>query len=371
MKIEQTMPADAEFITPPSKVLDIAGRAIGPGKPTFVIAEIGVNHDGNLNKAIELVKIAAACGADAVKLQIFRASTLMHPTGVMAKYQKERSAVESPIEMLRRYELSREDLRTIVRAIIDCKMIPLATPFSPADIDTIMSLRLPAVKIASPDLVNRPLLYEVQQLGKPMLISTGAATLGEVRTTAQWLDDALAQYALLHCVSSYPVPAGDAQLCWIGELDRAFSVPVGYSDHTTNPVAGALAVAAGAVIVEKHLTYDHAARGPDHEASADPHQFERYVRLIREADAMRGTPGKCVLACEEDVRKVSRQSLVLRRALTAGETIQPGDLTVQRPGTGIPASMWGETIGRRAAVDIAPGTMLQPEMLEDDESLAA
>jgi sialic acid synthase SpsE len=367
----EVFPAEVEFVTSPTKILNVAGRSIGPGKPTFVIAEIGVNHDGNLNKAVELVKMAAACGADAVKLQVFRASTLMHPSSVMAKYQKDRCAIDNPIEMLRRYEMSREDLRAIVKAIVDAKLIPIATPFSPSDIDTIASLRLGAIKIASPDLVNHPLLHEVVQLGKPMLISTGGATLEEVRRTTQWMDEASAQYALLHCVSSYPVPPGDAQLCWIGELDRAFDVPVGYSDHTTNPVAGAMAVSAGAVIVEKHLTYDHAAKGPDHEASADPHQFERYVRLIREADAMRGTPGKCVLACEQDVRRVSRQSLVLRRAIRAGETIQPGDLTVQRPGTGIPAALWSQTIGRRAAIAIPPGTMLQPDMLEESADLAA
>src|SRR5690606_14307024 len=129
------------------KHLDIAGRQIGPGHPTFVIAEIGVNHDGSVNKAIELVKIAAACGADAVKLQVFRATSLMHPSCGLAEYQKERVAENDAIDMLRRYELTREELRTVVRAIREVKLVPIATPFSPSDVDTVAAMRLPAVKI--------------------------------------------------------------------------------------------------------------------------------------------------------------------------------------------------------------------------------
>jgi N,N'-diacetyllegionaminate synthase len=359
----QSPPAGTGGAASPAKTLDIGGRVVGHGHPTFVIAEIGVNHDGDVQRAIELAKVAAACGADAVKLQVFRATSLMHPSCQLAEYQKGRVVEVDAIDMLRRYELTREQLRAVVKAILDLKLVPLATPFSPADVDTVAALRLPAIKIASPDLVNRPLLYEAAQLGKPLLLSTGAATMDEVRTACGWLDDQYVNYALLHCVSSYPVTPADAHLGWIGELDRAFGVPVGYSDHTTHPMAGALAAAAGACVVEKHLTYDRAARGPDHAASADPTQFERYVKLIREADALRGTSGKGVLPGEQDVRRVSRQSLVLRRTLRAGEAIQPNDLTVQRPGTGVPAAAWADVIGRRVAADTAAGTMLQTEML--------
>ena len=365
------VPGDMEFITPPTKTLDIAGRSIGTGKPTFVIAEIGVNHDGSVQKAVELVKIAAACGADAVKLQVFRATTLMHPSCAFAEYQKDRVGDADPVDMLRRYELSREDLRTIVRATHEAKLVPLATPFSPTDVDTIAALRLAAVKIASPDLVNLPLLDEALKLNRPLLLSTGAASMDEVRFAARWLDARLARYALLHCVSSYPAATADANLGWVTELGRSFDVPVGYSDHTTHALAGALAVAAGACVVEKHLTYDRAARGPDHSASADPQQFERYVKHIREADALRGSPGKRLLACEQDVRTVSRQSLVLRRTLAAGEAIRGGDLTVQRPGTGILAAMWDQVVGRRVARDLPAGAMLQPDMLAEAVERAA
>jgi len=354
---------DHALMASANKTFEIAGRSIGPGKPTFIIAEMGVNHDGDVQKAIELVRIAAACGADAVKLQIFRATSLMHPSCGLAEYQKDRVWETDAGDMLRRYELSRDELRVIVKAILDAKMIPLATPFSPNDVDTIAALRLPAIKIASPDLVNRALLYESVQLGRPMLLSTGAATMAEVSESVQWMKDSFARFALLHCISSYPCPNGSANLAWIGELDQSFDVPVGYSDHTTHVLAGALAVAAGATIVEKHITFDRDARGPDHSASADATQFERYVKHIREADALRGGGGKHVLDCEQDVRSVSRQSIVVRRTLRSGDEIRYDDLTVQRPGTGISAAHWAQVIGLRVSRTVPAGSILQPDML--------
>lgn len=345
--------------------IKIESRQVARGRPTLLVAEIGVNHDGSVTKALELVRIASNCGADAVKLQVFRTTSLLHPSSALAAYQKERMPLaESPVDLLRRYELSGEDTGRVVKSIRDLKMIPIATPFSPADLDLVERLRLPAVKIASPDLVNRPLLSAASKLNKPLLISTGAATMDEVRTTTTWLRDWTTEYALLHCVSAYPTPAAQANLCWIEELSRQFDVPIGFSDHTTEVMAGALASAAGALILEKHLTYDRDARGPDHAASVDPQQFGRYVKLVREADVMRGAPGKTVLPIEQDVRLVARQSLVLRRSLKEGDVLREEDLTVQRPGTGLPAAKITEAIGRRAARPIQAGSLLQWDMLD-------
>jgi len=344
--------------------IQIDGRTIGPTHPPFVVAEIGVNHDGSLQKALQLVDAAAACGADAVKLQIFRAQALLHPSAVFAQYQKNSTSAENPFEFLKQYELSHEDIRRVVQRIRDRKMIPLATPFSPADVEIIDSMRLPGVKIASPDLVNRPLLECAAGLGKPLLISTGAATMDEVEETVGWLRDWDAPFALLHCISAYPVKNNLANLAWIDELAYRFDCPVGYSDHTTSTLAGALATAAGACVIEKHLTYDREAKGPDHAASSDPQLFDRYVRQIRDAQEFRGAPGKTVLPVEEDVRMVSRQSLVLRRTLFPGSTLKREDLTVQRPGTGLPAALITRAIGRRV-VRVAPaGSLLQWDMLD-------
>lgn len=342
----------------------IEGRQIGPGHAPWIIAELGVNHDGSVQKALDLVQVAAACGADAVKLQIFRVNTLLHPSAQLAGYQTDRVKVDSPADLLRKYEMSLEDTRRVVQRIRELKMVPLATPFSPSDLEAVESLRLPAIKIASPDLVNLPLLEIAAATRKPLLISTGAATMDEVETTVDWLRHWDSRFALLHCVSAYPTPDDQANLAWIEELATSFDCVIGYSDHTTNVMCGALAVAAGASIVEKHLTYDRDAKGPDHAASANPRQFARYVKLLRDAQIFRGAPGKTVLPIEEDVRIVSRQSLVLRRSVQPGQRLRADDLTVQRPGTGMPAAQIVQAIGRRIVKPAKAGSMLQWDMLD-------
>jgi N-acetylneuraminate synthase/N,N'-diacetyllegionaminate synthase len=344
-------------------MLSIFSRKVAPDQPVFVIAEIGVNHDGQMSRALELVELAHKARADAVKLQIFSAQWLMNAASAFAGYQAERVADASPIDMLRRYELSFDQLEELVEVIRDRGMIPLATPFSIADIAVIERLRLPAIKIASPDLVNRPLLEAAAHLRKPLLVSTGASSIDEIAQAANWLREIGAAFALLHCVSAYPVPERDANLCWIGELAHRFDAVAGYSDHTTDLSAGALAVAAGACIVEKHLTYDRAASGPDHAASADPEQFRQYVMAIRHAERLRGVPGRRVLPCEQDVRKVSRQSLVLRRDLRPGDELRDEDLIIQRPGTGIPAADLSRVVGCKLIAPTPAGTLLQWDML--------
>lgn len=343
----------------------IEHRQLGSNQSTFVIAEIGVNHDGSVARALELVDIARQCGADAVKLQIFSGARLMHKSSAFAEYQQHRCVDQSPAEMLRRFELSAGDQSRVVEAIRAAGMVPLATPFSPEDVGAIQTLDLPAIKIASPDMVNRPLLSRCVSTGRPLLISTGASTVAEIASSVEWLCEADAQFALLHCVSSYPTPANQANLCWIGELADAFDVPVGYSDHTTDSLAGALSVAAGACIVEKHLTYDRTASGPDHSASADGEQLAAYIQLIRQAETLRGKPGKRVLDIEQDVRSISRQSLVLSTDLRSGEILCERHLTVQRPGTGIPAAMIAQAVGKRVKESLPAGTLLRWSMLFD------
>ena len=343
--------------------MNIDGRRIGTNERVFVIAEIGVNHDGSVERALQLVDVAADCGADAVKLQVFRAQKLMHGSAAFADYQRQQCDDHDPAAMLRRYELGDRELSTIIDAARDRGLIPLATPFSPDDISTILKLDLPAIKIASPDLANPMLLGCAALTGKPMILSTGAAEMSEVATAMRQLRRYPVDVALLHCVSSYPASLGDANLAWIQQLATSFACPAGYSDHTTESLAGGFAVAAGACIVEKHLTYDCSAAGPDHSASADPRQFAQYVQAIRLAEKARGVTAKHVLPCETDVRSVSRQSLVLRRDIDAGTVLSIRDLTVQRPGTGIPAAALGMTIGKRTRMKLAQGTLLRDDML--------
>lgn len=348
-----------------SRELLIDDHRIGPFERTLVVAEIGVNHDGRLDRALALVRHAAEAGADAVKLQVFRAETLLHRSARFASYQCAAVAAATPADMLRRLELPPAELATVVAAARQAGLMPLATPFSVDDVGIIDSLDLPAIKIASPDLVNLPLLRRCAQTRRPLLVSTGAATLDEIETTVGWLCEWNARFALLHCVSAYPVEPQSANLCWIAELATRFGVPVGYSDHADDLLAGAVAVGHGACIIEKHLTYDRAASGPDHAASADPREFAQYVSSIRAASRLRGRPGRHVLDCERDVRTVSRQSLVLRRDVAAGSCIGSDDLVAQRPGTGIPAAQEPAVIGRIVRSSLPAGTLLRWEMLVD------
>ena len=342
--------------------MKIGRHEIGAGRPTFVIAEIGVNHDGSVARAIELVEHAKAAGADAVKLQVFTADRLVHASAEFAEYQKDRTAAASPTEMLRQYELDEAALRIVADAAAAAGLELLATPFSLEDVPRVAAVAS-AIKIASPDLVNRLLLRRVIGTGMPMILSTGAATAEEVTNAATWLRAVTKSpaFALLHCVSNYPVDEADANLRWVRWLSQ-FGAPVGYSDHAMAADAGALAVACGACVIEKHLTYDTAAIGPDHSASLDPAQFADYIARIRKADRMLGRGGeRRVLPCEADVRRVSRQSLVARRDLLAGHVVTEDDLTTQRPGTGCSTERFDDVLGRPLRRALRRGEMLMTE----------
>jgi N-acetylneuraminate synthase/N,N'-diacetyllegionaminate synthase len=335
----------------------------------MVIAEIGVNHDGRLDRALKLVQMAHRCGADAVKLQIFKANQLVHSSAPLAEYQKSNGKASSS-QLLKDLELSQSELEKVVSEIRKLGMIPLATPFSVEDVETVEELGLGVIKIASPDLVNWPLLRRAAGSDRPLLISTGAASMDEVLMAAGWLNRWESEFALLHCISSYPTPTDQANLCWIGELHEQCNVPVGYSDHTQETAAGAMAVAAGACIVEKHITYDCGAAGPDHSASADAEQFSQYVSMIRLADRMAGSGRKHVLDIEKDVRHVSRQSLVARRELQIGQRITEWDLMVKRPGTGIPAAQLRRIVGKTVGKRIRAGELISWQALRSDSGQA-
>ena len=322
----------------------IGDRHIGDRHEPYVIAEIGVNHDGSAQRAMELVDFARQAGADAVKLQFFEAHRLLSGASRLAEYQK-RAGAGDPHEMLRRLELPIEALRRIAGCAAESGLHPIVTVFSDEMVEAALSVEWAAFKTASSDIINRPLLDALAATGRPMLISTGAATLNELRQAVQWLGDHC--FALLQCVTAYPTPDESAHLAGMRALQAVASVPVGYSDHTTSVDTGALAVAAGACILEKHITYDRKANGPDHAMSLEPAQFERYVRLARRAHAMLGRSSKQVIPIEQEVRQASRQSIVATRTLKSGHVIARPDLTIKRPGTGIEPWRIDEVVGRR------------------------
>ncbi len=344
--------------------IEIGGVGIGDGERPFVIAEIGVNHDGDASRALELVDAAAAADADAIKTQCFRADLLMSGASALAKYQAD-AGERDPREMLRRLELDDLAMRAVVERAKERGVLAIVTVFSLELVDAASEMGWDAYKFASPDIIHRPLIERIAALGRPMLLSTGAASPDEVERAYGWVREcgAADRCAFFQCVSSYPAGDADASLGGIGALRDALPCPIGYSDHTQGVDTSALAVCAGASILEKHLTYDRAAKGPDHAASLDPTQFAEYVRQARRAHTMLGAREKRVQQCEADVRRVSRQSLISARSLRAGERLTRDMLTMKRPGTGIPPFMLDSVIGSTLARDVEADVPLVKEDL--------
>jgi sialic acid synthase SpsE len=327
----------------------IGEREIGGGRPVYVIAVVGVNHDGDAERALMLIDLAARAGADAVKLQYFQTDLLMSRSARLAAYQAAAGETD-PVAMLRRLELSLVDMRRVVERAHERGLHAIVTVFSVDLVAEARTLAWDAFKSASPDIVHRPLLAALAADGRPMVVSTGASTMAEVVRAAAWLGSCRDRVAMLQCVSCYPAP--EPALGGIAAIAAATGLPTGYSDHTASVETGGEAVAAGACILERHITDDRSRPGPDHAASLDGGQFAEYVALGRSAlraDAPAPLRTKVVLPCEEDVRRVSRQSIVARRRIEAGEVIRLVDLAFKRPGTGMEPWRVGEVVGRVAA----------------------
>lgn len=322
-----------------------------------VIAEIGVNHDGDAVLAKGLIEAAAAAGVDAVKFQYFHPDRLLSNQAELAVYQQGQAA--SQRELLAKLALPIDVLAGLVEHAKGCGLAAVVTPFSLEDPAELAGIGLDAIKTASPDAVNTPLLRACAALSLPMLISTGTCSLDELAPAAELLRGHEAGGALLHCVSSYPTPMDEAQLGGVAAMCNALRLPVGYSDHTPGLTTGALAVSAGAVVIEKHLTHDRSATGPDHAASLDPQQMKQYVANVREAQAAVGRVVKELSDVERDVRRVSRQSVCVVRHLPAGHVLTASDLTVKRPGTGIPASQLNAVVGRQLAIAVQTNDLLK------------
>lgn len=328
--------------------MKIGAREISNLHEPYVIAELGVNHDGSAERALRLVDAAKEAGADAIKLQFFRARLLLSGSAGLAAYQAA-AGERSPVEMLQRLELEIDNIQRVAGHAHAAGLHAIVTVFSVLLVAEAEAIAWDAYKVASPDIVHDPLLDALAATGRPMILSTGAATREEITRAVARLSALHDRLGVLQCVSSYPTPSEHASLAGIAALRGALPerMPIGYSDHTTGEHTGALAVAAGACVLEKHLTYDRAAAGPDHAASLDAKGFARYVAAAREAFLMLGPPGKRVLACEQDVRRLSRQSITTARALPAGHVLTLDDLCIKRPGSGLAPEHLAGVAGRR------------------------
>jgi sialic acid synthase SpsE len=341
---------------PPVRIGD---RLVGDGQPTLIVAEAGVNHDGSLDRALRLVDVAADAGADVVKFQAFRAVELVTAAAPTAAYQRAGGG-HSQRQMLERLELSDAQFREIAAHCRRRGVQFLATPFGPSDVDRLEKLDVPAIKIASTDLNNTPLLHRAVRTGLPLIVSTGASTGEEIAASLRRLRawGAERRLILLHCISGYPAPVEAANLRAIGTLRRVSGVPCGFSDHTESTAIAGWAVAAGACVVEKHFTLDRAAPGPDHAMSLSPQELAAYVVAARQAEAALGSGELGLSPIEAEVRTVARKSVVAATHIPAGTVLSPQMLTLKRPGGGIPPDLLDTLPGRTAIADIPPDAVL-------------
>lgn len=347
---------------------------------TYIIAEAGVNHNGSLNMAKELVEVAAAAGANAVKFQTFKADKLVSRLAPKAEYQTRTTAAdESQHEMIRKLELDEHAHEILIGHCKICGIEFLSTPFDLESVDLLAGgFDLPCLKIPSGDITNAPLLLKIAQTGKPVILSTGMSNLGEIEDalgvlafgylgtsnpsmaafraaycTAAGQEILQSKVTLLHCTTEYPAPFEDVNLRVMDTLSSAFDLPVGYSDHTEGIAVPIAAVARGAVVIEKHFTLDRTLPGPDHKASLEPLELKQMVTAIRVIEQALGSGRKHPTPSELKNMVVARKSLVAACTIREGEPFTVDNLAVKRPGNGLSPMQYWEVLNRKASQDFS------------------
>ena len=341
--------------------LSIAGRAIGGGEPPYVIAEIGSNHNGDMELCRRLVDAAQAAGAHAVKLQAWTRDSLISSAEYArnTRYAAERKA-PSLEDAVRQYQMTPERLQEIANYCAGRGVVCFSSCFSRDEVDLLEALGTPAYKVASMDVNHLPLLEYVGHTGKPVLLSTGMATVGEVERALQTLRRAgSGPVAILHCVSLYPCPPEAVNLRMLETWRAVFGVPVGYSDHTLGSAVPIAAAALGACVIEKHFTLDTTMEGWDHALSADPAELRDIVDGSEAAWRSLGSGVRTVGPDEIAKRTAFRRRMVTRRALRSGEGLTADDVDFKRPGTGIQPDELAYVLGRRVTRDIGADEELE------------
>jgi len=322
---------------------------------TLIIAEAGVNHNGDLDLAKQLINAAADAGADLVKFQTFNANRQVTRTAKKADYQTQTTdSTESQHTMLRRLELTEEMHHQLIAHCLTQNISFLSTGFDTESVDLLVSLGQECFKIPSGEITNLPYLRHIGQLGKTVILSTGMATLGEIEAAIEVLEQTgtpRAKVTVLHCTTEYPTPMNEVNLRAMQSIHAAFDVAVGYSDHTEGIEIAIAAVAMGASVIEKHFTLDRTFPGPDQQASLEPAELKAMVTAIRNIEIALGDGIKRLTPSEARNKPVARKSLVASRAISIGEIFTAENLTTKRPGTGISPMRWDEFVGQAAQKD--------------------
>ncbi|MBN2328236.1 MAG: N-acetylneuraminate synthase family protein [Candidatus Omnitrophica bacterium] len=335
------------------KRIQIQNRVIGPGNPCFIIAEAGLNHNGNPELAAKLIETAARCKADAVKFQTYTTRELFAPD-------------HPDYEKFEKHVFTREIYEDLMQHAERNDILFLSTPFDEASADLLESLGIPAFKIGSGELTHLRFLKHLASKKKPMILSTGMATDEQVDkavAVVQSMGDI--PLALLHCVSAYPCPLEEANVHRMSALMERYDFPIGYSDHTESNTAAMAAVSLGACIIEKHITLSHHLPGWDHNFSTEPEAFKRYVQTIRDIETALGTGEKKLTPSEILVHEIARRSIYARKSIQAGEALTQENLIVRRPVGPLSADQFESVLGKTALRSISKGTALHPQDFEN------
>lgn len=348
------------------KHIEISGRKIGLGQPVYIIAEAGVNHNGNLQMALDLVREAKRRGADCVKFQTFKAEAIVTKKAPKAAYQMEvTDPQESQLEMLRKLELGAEDYRKIIALCKELGIHFLSTPYGFEDSVLLHELGVGAFKIASGQLVELPFLKFTAAMKKPLIVSTGMATMEEVEAAVKTIrSTGNEDLIILQCTTNYPSRTEDANIRAMVSMQNTLHVLTGFSDHSENHYAVFAAVALGATVVEKHFTLDKKLPGPDHSSSLEPQDLEEMVTGIRAIESALGNGIKS--PCEAEARNLSavRRSIVAAGHISKGQIIQREDLIFKRPATGLDPNLLEDVIGKRAKEEISADQPLSENSID-------
>ena len=325
-----------------SRAFKIAGKWVGEGKPAFIIAEAGSNHDRSLDQAKQLIDVAKKAGADAVKFQLFTAEGL---------YAKDHLA----FKVVKANEFPREWMSELTKYAKTKKIIFLATPFDCNAVDLCVKYGVPAFKWGSSETINLPLLRYAALKKKPVLMATGMSDLSDIQEAVEVLvSSGLEDIAILHCASVYPCPPDQANLRVMDALRQAFGFPVGFSDHSLGLALPVAAAARGASVIEKHFTLSRSLQGPDHSYALEPEELSSMVRMIREAEASLGSPVKMLLP--DEVRYGRRDGLYAAKSLSRGAVLKAGDICVKRPAVGIKSRFGRLALGKKLARSLSKGS---------------
>lgn len=349
------------------KKIKIGNKIISNKSPVFIVAEAGVNHNARLDLALKLIDAAAFAGADAVKFQTFRVEDVTTASAKMADYQKRNlGKEESQLEMGRKLQLKENHWPILVQHAKDRGIIFFSTPHGHiASADYLQRLKVPVFKFGSGDLTNLPLLEYAAKFKKPMILGTGMSDLEMVKEAVAVIKKAgNHQIIVLHCTTDYPLALEYVNLLAMQTMMKKLSVLVGYSDHTLGSQTAVMATALGACVIEKHLTLDKTLPGPDHVASMEPLEFQEMVKQIRKAKMILGEPKKKIVQCEKQYIPLICKSLVASQKIKKGERFSIRNITVKRPGTGMPPKRLNEILGKTATQTIPKDTLLTEEMMD-------